>query len=91
MMDRSRIAVILVWNEKRQSVILASENKRLGAGRRSLVRVKSHQRFPRWIYEGQAACVLPSVPAFLNRRQSIPFQTPLGAFRCVLCVTSEGQ
>lgn len=53
MMDRSRIAVILVWKEKRQSVILASENKRLGTGRRSLVRVKSHQRFPRWIYEGQ--------------------------------------
>lgn len=83
-MDRSRIAVMFFWEEKRQSIILSSGKKNSGAGRR----VKNHQKFPRWIYQGQAAGVCPSVPAFPNRRQSIPFQTPHG---CVLCVTSEGQ
>lgn len=61
MMDRSRIAMMLVCEEKKQSILLSSENKRLGAGRRSLVRLKSHQRFPRWTCEVQAACVCPSV------------------------------
>lgn len=37
-MDRSRIAVMLVCEEERQSILLSSESKRLGAGRRSLVR-----------------------------------------------------
>lgn len=61
---------MLVCEEKRQSILLSSENKRLGAGRRSMVRLKSRQRFPRWICQGQVTCVHPSVPVFPNRRQS---------------------
>lgn len=80
MIDRSRIAVMLVCEEKRQSILLSSENKRLGAGR-TLVRLKSHPRLPRWICQGQAACVCPSVPVFPNRRQSTPSRHPMDVSR----------
>lgn len=72
MIARSRMAVILGWKEKKESLILARENKKPTAGRRSLERGRSHQRFPSWTYQGQAACASPSAPTFPNRRQSTP-------------------